>query len=387
MRTWLWTGISLALVSCSFQSNASVDSLPALDASTLDSSIVDSPIIDASNLFIVDHVGVIPQAKLSTSFTVPAGDHNIDTTDPGGLLGLQIVAQEGGGPQLAVGYFDELTITGNLFVFGTRPLVLIANKITLTGDVNASAAALEPGPGGGKPDSTDLGTGGNGESAANLNDDSGGGGGGFGSPGAIGGKVGATNAGVAGVADALPQVPTLRGGGAGGAASRCMAAVGGGGGGAVQLSARLTLQIKGVIQATGGGGRGGAFCGALDAGSGGGAGGAIFLQAPSITMTGSLFANGGGGGAGAGPTTVPATDNAPTGADGVAARQLAPGGVSINGDRNGGNGAAFNGTLLIQASPGGTTTNGGGGGGGVGRIVIHGSFTGTRVFSPEPVFF
>lgn len=386
MRTWLWIGYSLALVGCSFQSNATLDGLPS-DGATLDSVSVDGPTIDASNVFMVDHVGIIPPAKLSASFTVPAGDHNIDTTNPGGLLALQIVAQAGGGPQLAIGYFDELTITGNLFVFGTRPLVLIANKITVIGNVNASAAAFEPGPGGGKPGSTDPGTGGNGESPAGLNDDSGGGGGGFGSPGAIGGKVGATNAGVAGAADALPQVPTLRGGGAGGASTRCPSAVGGGGGGAVQLSARLLLQINGILEATGGGGSGGAFCGALDAGSGGGAGGAIYLQAPSITMTGSLFANGGGGGAGAGPTTIPATANAPTGADGLAARQAAPGGASINGDRNGGNGAAYNGAELINATPGGTTTNGGGGGGGVGRIVIHGGFTGTHVFSPEPTFF
>ncbi len=386
MRSWLFIGYSLAVAGCSFQSAAPVDGSTSTDGAQFDATSVDGPTSDASNIFMVDHVGVVQPAKLSTSFTVPAGDHNIDTSNPGGFLTLQIVAQAGGGPELAIAYFDELIITGNLYLYGTHPLVLVANKITVMGAVNASAGGVEPGPGGGKPGSTDPGTGGDGTSAVGLNN-SGGGGGGFGSTGAAGGNGGATLAGSAGAADAFPLVPRLRGGGAGGAAARCASATGGGGGGAVQLSARLTLQISGVVEANGGGGLGGGFCGALDAGSGGGAGGAVFLQAPSITMSGSVFANGGAGGAGGGPTTAPPTANAPAGSDGLTARQVALGGASINGDRNGGNGAAFNGTSLINATSGGAATNGGGGGGGGGRIVIHGGFTGSRMFSPEPAFF
>lgn len=383
MRAWQLISYSLALSSCAFQSNATFDGQPAVNDASTDAITVDGTMLDASNVFFVDHIGVVPPAKLNTTFTVPAGDHNIDTSTPGGLLALQIVAQADGGPQLAVGYFDELTITGNLFVFGTRPLVLVANKITVLGNINASAGGVEPGPGGGKPGSSDPGTGGNGTSAAGLNEDSGGGGGGFGSPGAAGGQAADILPGGGGPADALPRVPRLRGGGAGGAAPRCSTAAGGGGGGALQLSARVSLQVNGEVQASGGGGRGADTCVVIDAGSGGGAGGVIFLQAPSIMMMGNMFANGGGGGAGGGPSFAAA----PAGSDGLAARQVAPGGPSMNGDRSGGNGAAFNGTSLINAAPGTAATNGGGGGGGVGRIVIHGNFISNGVLSPEPAVY
>lgn len=385
MRQFVFVTCSLALTACSFDASSGPSDGRAGDApSPFDSSTMrDAALVDAPALFTPTHLAAVPMAKLVQTFEVPAGSHDIDTSSAGGLLNLEIVAQAGGGAPLAVAYFDEVTITGDLFVHGTRPLVIVANKITLNGTIDASAFGGEPGPGGSKPGSTDAGNGGKGTSGAGSStSDSGGGGGGFGSPGGAGGAAGLT-AGAAGVADALPNLPRLRGGAAGGAAPRCASAIAGAGGGAVQLSARISVAISGAgaIHAGGGGGTGGGNCsGGLDAGSGGGSGGAIYIEAPTGSIAGGLWANGGAGGAG----REFANDMGLNGANGAAALTIALGASSTSNNRDGGNGAAFNGETLVNATAGGPTTNGGGGGGGVGRIVIRGTFISAGSFSPLP---
>ncbi len=384
MRQFTFVAVSIAFTACSFSASNSTNDGRVVDGKLLvDSNEVrDAPQLDAATQFTVTHLGVVPPDQLNGVFTVPANGHNIDTSTPGGMLNLVFVAQPGG-DQLAVAYFDELTIDGDLFVFGTRPLVIVANKIIVNGTIDASAADAKPGPGGIKPGTAGAGNGGKGVSGGiNTTNDSGGGGGGFGSPGGAGGTAGLT-AGLAGPADALPNLPILRGGAAGGAAPRCMSAIGGAGGGAVQLSARVSITVAGTgsIHAGGGGGKGGGNCAALDAGSGGGSGGAIYLEAPTGSIAGGLWANGGAGGAG----RENGSDTGLDGRDGTVSQAPAIGATSFGGDRNGGNGAAFNGTMLIDATAGGDMTNGGGGGGGIGRIVIRGTFVSTGNFSPLPV--
>lgn len=244
--------------------------------------------------------------------------------------------------------FEDLEIAGNntLRFIGQRPVIVVSLKdIRVFGAIDARAGAQA---------CVGNGAGGNGSSGSGWQ--SGGGGGGFGSAGARGGHAGSAQTGTGG---AVNGATGLRGGCPGGRGGNNGDAPGSGGG-AIQLVARQTLFLGGVINAPGEGGPGG---GAFQAGGGGGSGGAIFLEAERLIATNGVLACNGGGG---GQQTV---NN--RGDDGQASANPAPGGGAggvIAGQ--GGNGAA--GTTAATAGGDASALNfGGGGGGGVGRIHIN----------------
>jgi hypothetical protein len=237
----------------------------------------------------------------------------------------------GGSTAMCVCRNDELTVRG-LLVTGTAGLAILSyTSVTVMG-----ALEMEPGTGAGPV-------------AANL-----GAGGGFGTPGGRSGAIPSD------AASGNPELVPLRGG----------TASAGLGGGALQISARISVQVTGTISASGGG--------APEADKGGGSGGAILLEARAVTVSGAVVANGGSGSS----ELHPGSDGHPS------ATQAAPGGeggvipdcTPAGGDGSIGNGPGMSGFASCGRS--------GGGGGGAGRVRInaHTSCDCSGMFSPTPTF-
>lgn len=283
---------------------------------------------------------------------------------------------------LSVFTVAKLTVSGDVRVIGTRPVVfLVGSTVSIGGTLDLSANPMGdrsiPGPGGGRGQRFNMTGGGCGPGLAGSSmtpSDGGGGGGGAGAAGGSGGDSGSAAGGMGGSACLSAQLEPLVGGSAGGGGSPGSAVApsrGGGGGGALQITALERITIGGAILLNGGGGEGGVGGATSNGGGGGGggAGGALLLEAPSVSVTGSVIANGGGGGGGAEATT-----SGFPGADGRADATPAAGGApATTGPSAGGAGGA--GAIAAQsAADTAADFNAGGGGGGVGRILIR-SFT------------
>jgi hypothetical protein len=293
------------------------------------------------------------------------------------------VVQQEGGPEALVIVVHDLTLKNGLSASGARPLILLVNGTAALnqGSFLSAGPGLVPTPGVDCAPAIDL----IGLDATADNGGGGGGGGGFGqrventssgAPGGSGGSPGSTinNGGKPGrlVPNTDALVP-LRGGCAGGPGGSNGAEMGGRaglGGGAVQISAKTSLVVRGLIAASAHGG--GNSERPLAGGGGGGSGGGILLEAPTVTfeLKASLCANGGGGGAAStGEQAFSACSE-----DGIVAGN--GGGDQAAVFAAGGQGA----TALNDASPGkpgqtgtgtGLVRGAGGGGGGVGRIRIN----------------
>jgi hypothetical protein len=250
-----------------------------------------------------------------------------------------------------------------LRVTGARPLVIASwSTIEVAGAIDASSGYAGDGAGANPKACGAL--------AAQPGVDAGvgaggGGGGGYGGTGGLGG-VGDGGDGGPGGGAAAPS-NELRGGcrGANGGTGNSAGGTGGSGGGSIQLSARTSIAIDGIVHAGGAGGAG--ATGTDGGGGGGGSGGRIGLDATTIAIgaTAILAANGGGGGGGS------ASAAGGRGGDGAASRAAAAGGTS-DGDGGGGAGGA---SLLVD---GGTGTSdddhgAGGGGGAAGLVAVTGA--------------
>ena len=328
-------------------------------------------------------------------------------TDLRVLLGPDGIAEVGqaltvldGAPEILVWATEALSVDEGaiLRVRGRRALVVLAaDRISVDGTIDASAgcdlaetaADRERvwcgGPGGGDGGHPDEGDGmidatgcgpGAGGDAGVSSDERGGGGGGFGTGGGDGG--GADGNGTdseGGAACGAGTLEPLEGGSGGGSAgyrgntAHDARTSGGGGGGAVQLTARVAIDVRGVIDASGEGGAGTTQAGTVpatgvDGGGGGGAGGAILLEAPSVRIEDGaiVVANGGGGGAG---VTLDRR-----GERGRRARARAAGGINL--DLSGGGFGAIGAGDDERATDGdGPGDGGSGGGGGAGRIHVR----------------
>ena len=261
-------------------------------------------------------------------------------------FGYASITQAGGLSTLVMA-FEDLEIAGGstLSIVGVRPAIIVSMKdILVLGAIEVSAGA-QP--------CTGAGVGANGSGAVYK---SGGGGGGFASAGGAGGSV--TSGAAGGAAGAINLGTQLRGG--------CPGGLGGGssarassGGGALQLVARQTITIAGIINSPGRGGEGGGFG---NGGNGGGSGGELLLEAQQVVASsGGLTCNGGGGG-------EAGTGNA--GQAGQLTATPARGGTDGFAGGAGGDGAALG--IAADAGEGASfVAGGGGGGGGVGRIRIN----------------
>ena len=299
-----------------------------------------------------------------------------------------------GGDGYCVVVATEIVVGAALRATGPKPLVLVASaSITVTPagtiDVGSHRGAT-PELGAGADHATcAAGT----LPTANTISGGGGAGGSFIGPGGKGaagqsGSVGGIPAAV------VTTIAELRGGCPGQPGAPAGSTTVGHGGGAVFLIAGSTIDVQGVINATGEGGDGGApVVGTTIVGGGGGgagAGGMIGLDAPAIGSSGTILASGGGGGGGGG------SRNNYVGADGVGptttiAAMGGDGARNSSGTRVGGIGGRGS-SKPSGAEDGVAGTNdqvdaGGGGGGGGGAGLIKAPATaslGTNV-SPAPM--
>ncbi len=310
------------------------------------------------------------------ALTLPSGPSTIDTvagtiSNAGGSLlptgAVFTAVPQTDAPTLGVFALASIAIEegAEVTVVGANALVFAVNgKVSIAGQLNASARDNVAGPGGfngGLEDNENgLGPGG-GQSAVN---NTGGGGGGYLATGGAGGAGDNNNTpGPAGTVYGTEGLSPLLGGSGGARGAGGDGGIGGGGGGAVQISSResITITATGAIFAGGAGGTGGDND---DGGGGGGAGGAILLEAALVDLTGSLSVNGGGGGAGANSATVGLD-----GQDASLSSSAATGGVGAGNGGTGGNGGAGE---AAAGSVGATAADGGGGGGGSGgRMLIR----------------
>ncbi|HEX5061791.1 MAG TPA: hypothetical protein VFV99_20630 [Kofleriaceae bacterium] len=385
MRCWL---VVAALAGCSFEHGMDVggggDDVPPDVAP----SLRDIPHVPATH----EMPGIGDYMFTNTTIDTTTG--TIQPPAPEGVV-VAMVMQEPSGDELLVIRAHAISIPAAtaVTVTGTRPLVLIADTITIAGLLDGSAHASVPGPGGmGATAVTKTGRGSDGVHTG-ASQDSGGGGGAYATNGATGGASGTAtscgselaNGGAGGQSWGTPTLDVLAGGAAGGIGSAvsCTPPPIGAGGGAIQVSAFTSLAITGAVNAGGGGGGMGLNCGTNDgsAASGGGSGGAIYLDAPLIELAGVIAANGGGGGGGG---SSPGT-NGSVGGDGLPSTMYASGGAA--GGSYGANGGR-GGIGTAGPTAGGNHTcdgNAGGGGGSVGYIVMHakaGGVSGTGVQSP-----
>jgi hypothetical protein len=278
---------------------------------------------------------------------------------------------------VCVKHYTSIDIAGAVRVVGRLPLILVSDAdISVTGTIIDNATidlTLAPG-------CQQVTAAGNGSQTA------GGAGAGHLLPGGDGGhgNITATTPG-APMYGANGIVP-LELGCPGGTGGDVAGGTGGNGGGAVQLSAKGTLTVGGLITVNGDGGLGGGFSGSVFyGGGGGGAAGSVFLEGRSVTVTStaSVCAVGGGGGQGGTTSNI--------GASGQMAStcQQPPGGGSSGVAGSGGIGGA-------DSRPGngvqfGSSRGGGGGGGAGGRIRVHASNTPNldqnETIVPAPVVF
>lgn len=342
--------------------------------------------------------GVAPLLPLAQqSLSVGAGETvTFDTTGgtvtPAGFSGASVFFCPPATALCALTVHSLVVAAGGLVrAVGARPFAIVATEsITVDGAIDASASGTTPGAGGGGAADTvekAAGCGGGHPGQADWISPSyaGGAGGSFGGKGGAGGSGPASQAPCGDICPAGGGPGTIAGG-YGGGGGNASGGAGGAGGGGIQLTAQVSISIKGSIAVGGGGGAHGSA--PAGSGGGGGSGGAILLEAPAISIAGVVAANGGGGGGGALVTTSSGAGN---GSNGAASAKPAPGGsgaskVLLSAGGRGGNGSGAS-ELAESGRSGEATGAHGGGGGGAGRICLRtadGSFSGGGVLSPAP---
>lgn len=368
--------------------DARVDAL-----STPDAFVADAPCPGDLLPFTPSNVGRCGMADPAGDLVIGVGDWELDT-DSGQLYNNttlltppSMVVSQNGGPDVRVVSVDSWTQSGDVYVVGSLPLVIISfGNVTLDGYLVAWSDYASPGPGGGIDAYCGGATGVAGSTQLAFNSmtgGSGGGGGGYGGPGGGGAKVNAADgpviAAAGGTATGNTSLVPLRGGCNGGPGGNG-GGPGGGGGGAIQVYAAGTLSMtfQSAVSARGGGGSPPLpfdLQPAAGGGGGGGSGGAVLLEATTLVLAvgAAVTTQGGGGGEG----TRSGGDETLGGGDrGENARSLtavaAQGGADENCSGGDGGDGGIRGTPPqngFEGSTGdGVAAGGGGGGGGVGRI-------------------
>jgi hypothetical protein len=254
---------------------------------------------------------------------------------------------------------STISITSPLSISGTRPIVLVADSISISNKVDVASHANGSNAGPGSPDLACK------PAVTQAMNGGGGAGGSFSTSGGNGGASSySTEPGVAAPKD--PEFPTKLRAGCSGAFGRGSNAQNSGapgrGGGAIYLLAGTRILFDGAVDASGAAGGGG---GSMAGGGGGGSGGMIVLVSPTVGgFGGYLMANGGGGGGGGG---VGAGDR---GSEPENPIVVAEGGVGANGGGRGGDGFAGTRNAMAGGSGAGNFVGGGGGGGASGYITV-----------------
>jgi hypothetical protein len=335
--------------------------LPDTDPGAPDAPPIDANVCFGSGLLVVcmtnPLTGTVNLETAGQINTDSSPSCSADVTSPSGLC---VIAG------------DTINVTAAISATGSRPLVLVANTITIAGGGSLDVASHRGGQVGASANSVlcDPGT------APGTS--RGGYGGSFGGQGGNGGS--GSGGGGGGTAGATQTATVVRGGCAGSGGGGGNPGVLGNGGGAVYLIATTSITVDGTINASGGGATGGNN--GDSGGGGGGSGGMIGLDAPTIGGGGGgrIVANGGSGGEGSGDSTGGNDGNDPNPA--TPGTAPAGGGGASTGGGNGGGGSTG------TPGNGGTGNNGldggGGAGGGVGVIRTFGTFTFGGQISPPP---
>jgi len=289
----------------------------------------------------------------------------LDTTSDTRCVAMPQAWIDAGQPDACMVLAHDLSVTGNLTVTGSRPLVLVGETVTIGAVVDvASHRGMATAPGGNATQCTAAAT-----TPVNAANGAGGGAGGsFMSKGGNGGRgqdAGSTGGNAAAADAAVPTV--LRGGcpgELGGTGTQAAGALGAGGGAIYIASSRLSLPFAGVINVSGAAATGG---GTFSGGSGAGSGGMIVISTfQLLTGGGKLMANGGGGASGGNSGSAGANGSDPS----TASPTTVAAGGSGGGGSNGGAGFAGS-TLAANGSGAQNNKAGGGGGGGGGYIQVN----------------
>ncbi|HEX5059821.1 MAG TPA: hypothetical protein VFV99_10705, partial [Kofleriaceae bacterium] len=306
------------LVGCSFEHGVALDDATGGDIATPDGD-------GRCGLFLDLCGSPAPPGPLHL---VNADTINTDT-DP---RCLGVMQASGGDVCLVYATMVDIDSGASLTATGTRPLAIAASgALTVGGTIDVSSRIS----GQRGPASSDTACSFAATPELDLGGAGGGAGGSFGLAGGNGGtgdtdqsQGGSDGMGAPGMAGAPASVTALRGGcrGQAGANEDATGGVGGSGGhsgGALYLYAAESIQISGVIRATGAGGNGGQV---QAGGGGGGSGGLVVIESPSIVVTGAISANGGGGGEGGARVGSTPVSGQP-GADGMMGTTAAAGGM------------------------------------------------------------
>lgn len=312
------------------------------------------------------------------TYQLVAGINTDDVATCNGNVNLASVIP--GNPCIIAAASIELSLSADLGVFGSRPLILLATGplgITVGAGTDIDAGANNTSSGPGSPASCPGTT-----PAAQK---SGGFGGSFLALGGKGGLGSGDNGASKGLPAPVLAMPTkLQGGCPGGIGANNDVHTPAAGGGAIALVA-MTLTIDGLVAAGGGGGTTPAQDQA--GGNGGGAGGMIVLDAPAINGTGELDAKGGGGAEGKGGN---ATTSGSPGYNPLDRAEDGLGG-STNGSSggDGGHGGPFLDATSVVTNAGadgkdGVSAGGGGGGGAAGLVLATSPVPALLISNPAP---
>ena len=322
---------------------------------------------------------ICPPDMLAVQKSLPA---SINTSNKAECT--YITEAEASTPSLCVIAAQNLAVLGETKLEGSRPLVLLARErleISENGRLTANGVNTKPAnPPQIPPGSSCVSPPG----SSNLSNGAAGGGPG-GSFIGRGGTGAAGNGTPATASSTPPPLPvSMRGGcrgGDGGMTNTVPGGLGGDGGGVVYLLGK-TIQIDGVVNASGGGAR--AATGVLAGGGGGGTGGMILMWSPEPITLGSsaqVFALGGGGGEGGasagGGVSMPGNDPV---------SPVLPAGTSTEGGDGGDGGGGGESTSVPDGRQGlsGGGAGGGGGGGGIGYIKTIPRLEASAKIAPDP---
>lgn len=339
--------------------DAAVDTRP-IDAPP-DMFVADARECFGSGAYVLCFAGMPPMGTLSLSGT-------LDTTSDARCVAMPQTWPAAGQPDACMLIARDLSVTGNLQVTGSRPLVLVGENVTISAVVDVASHRGAPVAPGGNASQCNAFAG---TPVASTNGGGGGAGGSFMAKGGNGGRGqdATSTGGVAAAADGT--APTvLRGGCAGqtGGAGTAAAGPAGAGGGAIYVaSSRLSLPSTGAINVSGAGATGG---GTFAGGSGAGSGGMIVIHTVQLAMSGGRLIANGGGGASGGTSSA----NGVSGNDPVVTAPTTPATGGNGGGSSGGNG--FAGASQAQTGATGNNKAGGGGGGGGGYIQASLALTG-----------
>lgn len=354
---WRWLCLAVLVAGCEFEHGTSTSD--------------DAPPPDSGGCITVPELAVTVCLEAPATGTLMVSSPAVVDTSAGATTSGMFACRSllSGSSDVCVIAAQTMVIDDVLSATGNRPLVLVADTLTLAGTIDvASHRGGSTGAGADAPGC---------DGGVNPTGGGGGQGGAFALVGGNGGDQDPTTT-THGTSGAIIAVDRLRGGCSGSNGGGSPATAGAGGGALLVISPTIVVRDAGVINASGASGVG-AVAG-HHGGGGGGSGGMLAFKTSSFAVMGNaqIFANGGGGAAGSGAALVGASGTEATSAAGPT---TGGGGYNTAGD----GGYGYPQTPARGGSGIGNADGGGGGGGGGGVVRVLGTtISNTANISPPP---